>query len=230
MVTLLASGCTMGTDMNSNTNAPANLNQNEVITGNVNINSGTVNVNTNAPAQNMNLNTNGGSSAQVYTNNSLGFTLQLAEGVKQSPAFTTDYMLADVWSLLDDGTGKGDKVAEFLVPGSNNITAAGLRIGSSKDATQVANCTKAPSYASFDTTTKTIGGVSFTELSLSDAAMSHYRTVNSYRVVRSNTCLVFDAFVSGTNPDVYDPPATAPFTREDAMSKAESILQTIRFI
>lgn len=59
--------------------------------------------------------------------------------------------------------------------------------------------------------------------------MNKYRTVRSYRIVRNDTCFVFDTFVSGANADVYDNPPQPAFSREDAFAKLEATMATLKF-
>lgn len=167
-------------------------------------------------------------SMETYTNTDYGFSLQHPASIQAAQTFTGSYLVPDTWSVLD-GNGTGQKVVEFLLPASNEITAAGLRIGASKDAAAVRACLQAPIDQGVGISTRSINGQLFTILKGSDAAMSHYRHVQSARIIREGVCLVFDEFVSGTNPDVYDTPRTAPFTKEEGFRQLDALLETLRF-
>ncbi|HET8701746.1 MAG TPA: copper resistance protein NlpE, partial [Nitrococcus sp.] len=75
-----------------------------------------------------------------------------------------------------------------------------------------------------------ISGVTFTTFEAGDAAMSHYLTTRSYRAVHQATCYAIDVLVFGTNPQVYDPPATPPFTKAQAFARLLPVARNLQFI
>ncbi len=180
------------------------------------------------PAQNSNQNLPGtsvpnensqyGSNEKVYYELEYGISMVVPEGMRQSSLLQNDasYLLPDSWSALDPNSGSGAKLASFQIDGSNDLIASGIRIGVSKDAGAVSACTASPEYATVTPSSREINDNMFTVIELSDAAMSKYQTVWSYRLVKDNTCYVFDTYIRGTNPEVYENPPVAAFDREEA--------------
>lgn len=118
----------------------------------------------------------------------------------------------------------------LAIPGSNRVTAAEIRIGASRAPDQVRHCAEPPSSVHPGSVGDAmIDGIHFTRFDAGDAAMSHYLDVHSYRTVHAGTCYAIDLVVFGTNPAVYSPPATPPFTREQAFARMRQVLQGFRF-
>lgn len=181
--------------------------------------------NANVNASNNNTNTIQVPQGIGYRNTEYGFSLTMPSSLVSGS--TTSYLLPDSWSALDDGTGSGTKLASFILQGSNEIISAGIRIGASSGSNEVQNCQQGPSYATSVMRTQEINGVTVAIIDLSDAAMNKYRSVSSYRVVKGNTCLVFDTFVSGSNADVYENPPSPAFTKEEAFEKLQATMSTL---
>lgn len=74
-----------------------------------------------------------------------------------------------------------------------------------------------------------LDGVEFLRFEAGDAAMSHYLNVRSYRGVHDGRCYAIDLLVYGTRPEVYEPPATPPFTQEAAFARLERALAGFAF-
>lgn len=209
-----------------NSNAPLALNTN----GLENVNAVSM-----IPSQNENTNENSlsninavpSSSTNTYENSSLGLSLQYPSIIVPQSSFAGSYLIPDSWSALSTQSTTGNKIVSFILPGSNQITSAGLRIGTSNVSSDVTNCLVAPTYAVFEKNTTTLNGNTYTVLTLSDAAMNHYSTIKSYRIEKNNTCYVVDTYVTGTNPEVYDPKPTPPFTKDEAFKNIDIILRTI---
>lgn len=123
-----------------------------------------------------------------------------------------------------------DACHALTMPGSNQVTAAELRIDISKSLSEITQCTT-PSDALESGTLAhaTIGGIDFTTFNAGDAAMSHYLNVRSYRAVHDGICYAIDLLIVGTNPQVYDPPATAPFSQDAAFAQLQNIMRSFRF-
>jgi hypothetical protein len=118
----------------------------------------------------------------------------------------------------------------LVLRGSNDITAAELRIGTSRDPRALAHCQDVPANALPDATgTAVLDGVPFRHFRAGDAAMNHYLDVEGYRAVRDGRCYAIDLLVIGTNPTVYDPPRTPPFPREQAMARLHAALAGLHF-
>lgn len=119
----------------------------------------------------------------------------------------------------------------LVLPGSNQVTAAELRIGVSRQPDALRTCIDLPAALRPGTQGQTIiSGVTFTTFEAGDAAMSHYLTTRSYRAVHHTTCYAMDVLVFGTNPEVYDPPATPPFTKAQAFARLIPVARNLQFI
>lgn len=119
----------------------------------------------------------------------------------------------------------------LTMPGSDKITDAEIRIGASRDARDLHDCTTPPSAVRPGSVeTRTIGGAGFTTFEAADAAMSHHLEVHAYRTVRNGACYAIDLLVFGVNPAVYDPPATPPFSDAHAFAAMRGVLQSLRFV
>ena len=118
----------------------------------------------------------------------------------------------------------------LIVPGSNHIADAELRIGVSRAPAEVQRCTAPPSaMRAGSIATQRINGVPFTTFEAADAAMSHHLDVHAFRVVHDGACYAIDLLVFGVNPQVYDPPATPPFSDAKAFDAMRAVIQTFRF-
>jgi anthranilate synthase component 1/para-aminobenzoate synthetase len=62
-----------------------------------------------------------------------------------------------------------------------------------------------------------------------DAAMSHYLSADSYRVVQGGACYAVDLIIAGTRPEVYDPPRTPPFTAQQAKAALAAMLAAVHW-
>ncbi len=165
----------------------------------------------------------------IYRNGPYGFSIQYPDNIPPRLSFEGSYLLPETWSIYAPASSTGEKIVSFAVPNSNSITAGVLRIGVSNDPTQVTSCTQSPEFANFSVATTTINGTVFTIISGSDAAMSHFSSVKSYRTVHKDRCYVIDTFVYGTNPEVYDPPTTSPFSVEQGFAVIDPIVYTFKF-
>lgn len=144
--------------------------------------------------------------------------------------FTRSYLTLDGWKLFDASGSTGSPLAALVLDGSNEVTAAELRVGRSDDAGAVADCVTPPAEATGPADTVDIGGVSFTHFPVGDAAMSHYVSADSYRAVQHGRCYAIDLVVAGTRPEVYDPPREPPFSNELAKQKLRDALSSIHWI
>jgi len=144
--------------------------------------------------------------------------------------FAHGYLANDSWKSYAGPDSHGTAIVSFTLPGSNEITSAEIRIGASRDAREIAQCTVPPdAVRSGSVHRDRIGDQEFTAFAASDAAMSHWLDVRGYRAVHGGACYAVDLLVYGTNPAVYDPPATPPFSREQAFARMTAVLRTFRF-
>lgn len=159
-----------------------------------------------------------------------GIALAAVPGMELRRDFTRSYLALDGWKLFDASGSKGSPLAALVLDGSNEVTAAELRVGRSDDAGAVADCLTPPAEATGPVDTVDVGGVSFTHFPVGDAAMSHYVSADSYRAVQHGRCYAIDLVVAGTRPEVYDPPREPPFSNELAKQKLRDALSSISWI
>ncbi|MET4573423.1 hypothetical protein ABIA68_002281 [Stenotrophomonas rhizophila] len=168
--------------------------------------------------------------AYAFSETPPGIALAAVPGMELRRDFTRSYLTLDGWKLFDASGSTGSPLAALVLDGSNEVTAAELRVGRSDDAGAVADCLAPPAEATGPADTVDIGGVSFTHFPVGDAAMSHYVSADSYRAVQHGRCYAIDLVVAGTQPDVYDPPRTPPFSTEDARDKLAAALKAVRWV
>lgn len=139
------------------------------------------------------------------------------------------YLTPVGWSLFAPAGQGGTPLASLQLDGSNEITAAELRLGRSDDPQALAGCMRAPAEAQGATEPVVLAGVDFIHYHVADAAMSHYLQVDGYRGVRHGQCVAIDLVVSGTRPEVYDPPRQPPFAVEQAQARLREALAGIEW-
>ncbi|NII09248.1 hypothetical protein [Oleiagrimonas sp. C23AA] len=162
---------------------------------------------------------------QHFEDAKLALSLDYPAGFTLKHGFSHQYLLGTDWKVYADKQSHGTPQLALVLDGSNKITAAQLRIGTSTDATALKQCLTPPSAASKDPQGYVnINGTPFYSFRAGDAGMSHYVTTRSYRVVQNGRCYAVDLIVSGTNPKVYNPPAKPPFSHEQAFAKLEQAL------
>lgn len=167
----------------------------------------------------------------VYADPQYGFSLALPADMTLRHDFQRSYLDDASWKAYAGPHSRGTPVVALVLDGSNQITAAELRIGVGTTDDAVAHCLDVPaSGAASAVEQTTLAGVPVTHFHAADAAMSHYMDVQSYRVVHAGRCYAIDLMLSGTRPEVYDPPATPPFTRADAKQRLRTALDGFRFL
>ncbi|MBU6417568.1 MAG: hypothetical protein KJS83_10415 [Xanthomonadaceae bacterium] len=159
-----------------------------------------------------------------------GFHIDKPPGWTLRRDFQSSYLANGGWKTFAAPGSRGEPVLSLVVPGSNHITDAEIRIGASRDPAEVQRCTAPPPAArAASVATQRINGVSFTTFEAADAAMSHRLTVHAQRVVRGGACFAIDMLVFGVNPEVYDPPATPPFSNAYAFDAMRVVAGTFGF-
>lgn len=159
-----------------------------------------------------------------------GFSIDRPKGWQVRRGFRGGYLASNAWKSYAAPDSRGTPVIALAMPESNRVTAAEIRVGASQSPEEVARCKKPPDAARAGGAGQaTIDGIRFTRFDAGDAAMSHYLDVHSYRTVHDGACYAIDLVVYGTNPEVYSPPATPPFTREQAFAQMQRVLQGFRF-
>lgn len=125
----------------------------------------------------------------------------------------------------------GRPLVALVIPASNEVTTGELRIGVSRNPAAVKTCLQLPDAARPASRGRVmIDGVPFTTFKAADAGMSHYLIVKSYRGLHEGTCYALDVLVFGTNPNVYDPPATPPFSKHKAFERLVPLALNVQFI
>ena len=163
----------------------------------------------------------------TYTNQKYGIQIDYPYLMTATSTFSTSYLLPNNWNVNGPQT-PGDQIVSIQYPGSDNILSAQVRIGASTVSASVASCLKFNS--NFATSTKNINGVDFIYSIGSDAAMSHFSSVKSYRAIHNSTCFAIDEVVYGTNPQVYSPPAHVPFDQVVSQSTLDGVVDSFTFI
>lgn len=165
-----------------------------------------------------------------YANADWGFAIDHPDGWRLARGFPGTYLANGSWRTFADPGSQGTAVVALVVPGSNHISAAEIRIGASTATDAIAHCTQPPSATRpGSVASQDIGGTGFTRFVAEDAAMSHRLRVHGFRTVHDGACYAIDLAVFGTNPDVYDPPATPPFRDNDVFARMQAVLRSFRF-
>jgi len=167
---------------------------------------------------------------QVLESAAFGFRIAYPKGWTARRDFRGGYLANDDWKAYAGPGSQGTPVAALVVPGSNHITNAELRIGVSRGQDEVRACATLPSSARHASKAhERIDGAAFVRFDAGDAAMSHYLDVHSYRVVHEGACYALDLLVYGVDPRAYDPPATPPFSKAQAFAAMEGVLRSFQF-
>ncbi|HET9836303.1 MAG TPA: hypothetical protein VFP88_08185 [Rhodanobacteraceae bacterium] len=167
---------------------------------------------------------------QVLESAAFGFRIEYPKGWMARREFRGSYLANGTWKTYAAQDSQGTPVAALVVPGSNQVTDAEMRIGVSRVPEEVRSCSTPPSSARAGSTDRErIDGAEFVKFEASDAAMSHYLVVHGYRVVHANACYALDLLVYGVDPQVYDPPATPPFSKEHAFAAMHGVLRSFHF-
>ncbi|MGS1077178.1 hypothetical protein [Pseudoxanthomonas beigongshangi] len=166
-----------------------------------------------------------------FVDEALGVAILPLPGFTLRRDFRRDYLATDDWKTFAKPDSRGKALAALVLDGSNEITAAELRLGISDDPDAVAACLEVSDSALPSPRDEIrIDGQPFRHFRASDAAMSHYLTVDAYRAVRQERCYAIDLLVVGTRPEVYDPPRKPPFDTATARARLREALGAIRFV
>ena len=166
-----------------------------------------------------------------FVDEALGVAILPLPGFTLRRDFRRDYLATNDWKTFAEADNHGKAVAALVLDGSDDVTAAELRVGVSDDPESVARCLDVSDSALPTPRDEVrIDGQPFRHFRASDAAMSHYLTVDAYRAVRQQRCYAIDLLVVGTRPEVYDPPRTPPFDGAVAQARLQEALAAIRFV
>lgn len=166
-----------------------------------------------------------------FVDEALGVAILPLPGFTLRRDFRRNYLANDAWKAFAEPDSHGKALAALVLEGSNEVTAAELRLGISNEPDAVATCLEVSDSALPSPRDEIrIDGQPFRHFRASDAAMSHYLTVDAYRAVRQDHCYAIDLLIVGTRPDVYDPPRTPPFDAATAQARLREALGAIRFV
>jgi hypothetical protein len=159
-----------------------------------------------------------------------GFRIVTPPGWTLRHDFQSSYLANGAWKTFAAPDSRGEPVLSLVMPGSDHVTDAEIRIGASRDPAEVQRCSEPPSAAvAGSLATQRVDGVAFTTFEARDAAMSHHLDVHAWRVVHGGACYAIDLLVFGVNPQVYDPPAAPPFSDAHAFEAMRSVLGSFAF-
>ncbi|MCD7098083.1 hypothetical protein [Stenotrophomonas sp. MMGLT7] len=170
-----------------------------------------------------------GRPAPIFSDDAIGLSLDPVAGMTLYRHFHRDYAAGESWKAFAPADSRGRALAALVLDGSNDITAAEMRIGVSDNMLDVAQCLQPPAGISGDPDQVEIGNVAFVHFTAGDAAMSHYMQVDGYRSVRNGRCVAIDLMVSGTRPEVYDPPRAVPFQPQQARERLHAALSAVHW-
>lgn len=169
-------------------------------------------------------------SSHAFVSNAWSFRIDKPPGWTLRRDFQSSYLANGAWKTFAAPESQGKPILSLTVPGSNQITDAEIRIGASRDPAEVQYCTAPPSAVrAGSVATQRIHDIPFTTFEAADAAMSHHLTVHAWRVVHDGACYAIDLLVFGVNPQVYDPPATPPFSDAHAFDAMRAVIRTFAF-
>lgn len=164
-----------------------------------------------------------------FSDDDIGIALAPTHGFTLQRDFNRDYLSDGAWKTFAAPDVRGEPLVALVLDGSDKITAAELRIGTSTDSHAVVTCLDPPEGAMQGEADEVrIDGQPFRHFRAGDAAMSHYQSVDAYRSVRNQRCIAIDLMVAGTRPEVYDPPATPPFDEATARARLQEALGSVR--
>lgn len=170
------------------------------------------------------------SGLQAFVDRDYGIRITYPKRLDLRDGFERNYLSSDRWkAYANPNAAAGKAIVALILPGSNQVTAGELHIGVSRQAKALANCTALPDAAvSGSRRQVTISGIPFVTFKARSAGMSHYMIVRSYRTVKNQTCYAVDIVVTGTNPAVYEPPRTAPFTKVEVFKRLKPVVHHLR--
>lgn len=170
-----------------------------------------------------------GAQAAMFEDAALGLRIAHVPGMHLVKGAAASSLGADGWKAYGESGGNGTVVVQLAMDGSNDVTAAQLRIGRSADPQAVARCDTTPDASTGRAVGARVGGQGFIHFMASDGATSHYRQVDGYRAMRDGQCVAIDLIVSGVRPEVFNPPKQPPFTADEAQAQLQQALSAIEW-
>ncbi len=165
----------------------------------------------------------------TYTDPQHQFVIAIPADMTLRHDFQRSYFDNAAWKAFANPNSQGTPAIALVLDGSNKITSAELRIGTSTHDKAVAQCLDIPNNAvPSNANSVNLAGTPFIHFHAGDAAMSHYINIDGYRTVHAGRCYAIDLMISGTRPEVFDPPATPPFQVATARQKLHDALRGFR--
>lgn len=166
----------------------------------------------------------------IFRSRDYRVALAYPENGVQASDDSTGYFDNHGWRVGAGPNDAGERLLSLRLDGSNQVTTGELRLGASRAHKALSTCTRPVGLGNAKKAGHTsLAGVRFTEFKGGDAAMSHYQDVHALRAVHDGICYAIDLVVEGTNPKVYDPPRTPPFSRAQAFHRLRTLLAGLSF-
>ena len=162
-----------------------------------------------------------------YIDQQYGFQIIYPATLSATSTFSSSYLLPNSWNVNAKETA-GDQIVDIIYPESNEVLSAEIRIGGSAEPAGVGSCFSFDK--NFATSTLMINGIRFVRSISSDAAMSHFSNITSFRTLHNGACIAIDEVIYGTNPDVYDPPRSLPFDKILSGAILDNVVASFTFI
>ncbi len=178
----------------------------------------------------------------MYTNDTYGFQIEYPKSLMATTTFTNNYILRNQWKSLASPNSTGVPIVSIPVLRINQGGVATGRsyplsfdaevhIGVSTNPADVVTCLEPDAgYTKEPEADVTIGGVSFTRFSFSDAAMGTYLQGESYRAVHNDACYAIEQIKTGSSyRDETMTPGYTDAQLNDYYNQAGDIIQSFQF-
>jgi membrane-bound inhibitor of C-type lysozyme len=167
---------------------------------------------------------------ELYTDQSgsFSFTLPTVFSIAGSaPGYTQDWVV--------QATTSGMILARITVPSSyepgTNFGDARFTVGTSADPSAVASCLTNPSgNVNGNSTSVTIGDVSFTKFTFGDVAAGNRYDTTSYRTVRGGQCYAVEYTIHYGNIQNYPAGAVKEFDEAKVQAVLDEMAQSFKFL
>jgi membrane-bound inhibitor of C-type lysozyme len=138
-------------------------------------------------------------------------------------------------SWRTEATSSGMELAVVTIPSSfqpkTNFVGAQFTFGTSVDAAAVSGCLADANGEPVKSSTTTINGVPFTELSYGDVGAGNLYDITSYRIVHNNQCYAAEYVVHSSELGNYPPSAgITAFNSSTVQSLLDGIARSVRFL
>lgn len=156
-----------------------------------------------------------------------GFSITYPKTVIATTTIEASYLLSVNWSVVE-ANNKGSVVYQLVLPKSNDILTAEIRVGASDIGSNMTECLSPKE--NYTSTLEIINNREYTVFSGQDAGLGHFAFTKSYRAVVDDTCFAIEKIIYGVRGENFDPPRQAPYTVETAELELQSIIETMKFV